>query len=60
MPLISALRHPVSRATAGPVASMGTCAAIALLLPVLRAPSSMPTSFTAAVLSLATEAMVIV
>ena len=40
----SALRHPVSRATAGPVTSMDTCAATALLLPVLRAPSSMPTS----------------
>ena len=42
--LTSALRHPVSRATAGPVASMDTRAATALLLRVLRAPSSMPTS----------------
>ena len=58
--LTSALHHPVSRATAGPVASMDTCAATALLLPVLRAPSSMQTSFTAAVLSLATAAMLIV
>ena len=58
--LTSALRHPVSRATAGPVASIDTCAATALLLSVLRVPSSMPTSFTAAVLSLATAAMVIV
>ena len=38
--LTSALRHPVSRATAGPVASMDTCAATALLLSVLRVPSS--------------------
>ena len=45
---ISALRHFVSRATAGPVASMDTCAATALLLPVLRAPSCRPTSFMAA------------
>ena len=56
----SALRHPVSRATAGSVVSMDTCAAPALLLPVLRAPSSRPTSFMAAVLSLTTVAMVIV
>ena len=55
----SALRHPVSRATAGSVVSMDTCAATALLLPVLRAPSSRPTSFMAAVLSLATAAIVI-
>ena len=57
---MSALRHPVSRATVRPVASMDTCAATALLLPVLRVPSSMPTSFLAVVLSLATAAMVIV
>ena len=57
---ISALRHPVSRATVRPVVSMDTCAATALLLPVLRVPSSMPTSFLAVVLSLVTVAMVIV
>ena len=56
----SALRHPVSRATAGSVVSMDTCAATALLLPVLRAPRSRPMSFMAAVLSRATAAMVIV
>ena len=56
----SALRHPVSRATAGSVVSIDKCAATALLLPVLRAPSSRPTSFMAAVLSLVTAAMVIV
>ena len=56
----SALRHLVSRATAESVVSMDTCAATALLLPMLRAPSIRPTSFMAAVLSLATAAMVIV
>ena len=57
---ISALCPPVSRATAGSVVSMDKCAATALLLPVLCAPSSGPTSFMAAVLSLATAVVVIV
>ena len=56
----SALRHPISRATAGSVVSMDTCVATALLLPILRPPRRMPTTFMAAVLSLTTAAMVIV